>query len=156
MILRTVKIEKDFFVCTLSPSSLDSCLDIQLHTLAKEGLEKCLYFLWSYQTSYPSPCRQEVLWGKKNNGVSPLFCFHCGSSFSLVLPTGKQNSCLPHWQILEDCYLLISLFFLRLNKSHFFVFLFGANFHINFYSFNFFDLLGIPSKFSISVLRALN
>lgn len=40
---------------------------------------------------------------------------------------------------LEDSYLLISLLLPRLNKAHFFVFLFGANFLITFYSFNLFN-----------------
>lgn len=113
-------------------------------------------FLVVLSNIIPQPLQARSSLGEKNQWREPTLLLPLWKLIFSCSATGKQNSCLPHWQILEDCFLLISLFFLRLNKSHFFVFLFGANFHINFYSFNLFDLLGIPSKFFISVLRALN
>lgn len=59
--------------------------------------------------------------------------------FLLSCLQGNRTAARHIGKILEDCYLLISLLFLRLNKPHFFVFLFGDNFLIIFYSFNLFD-----------------
>lgn len=103
--------------------------------LKKDQRKKCHCLLGSSQIEHRSSGRK--LLGEDQGCSLPSSTVEAHSLLSCL--QGNGTAARHIGKILEGCYLLISLLFLRSNKPHFFVFLFGANFLIIFYSSNLFD-----------------